>query len=120
MALNSRDERTSLISLGLPFGRVLPHRDGSITEEDFEQFLYLYRGLQAAEPTEPVDGLYQAVSGPPLAIIFAGVVPVEDVVYAEIIDVDEGLIFVGVSASDLDDYEPIPPAPAPVAYTGVS
>ena len=47
MAVDTRDRRMSLIALGLPSGRVLPHVSGSITSGNFEQLMYLYSGIQA-------------------------------------------------------------------------
>lgn len=53
MAIDTRDKRMSMIALAFPSGRVLPHRDGDITQEDFEQFLYLYRGVQSSDLPVP-------------------------------------------------------------------
>jgi hypothetical protein len=46
------------VSIGLPFGRVFPVPDGSITSADFEQESYLYRGIQSGEAVAaatPID-----------------------------------------------------------------
>lgn len=45
MPIDSRDKRASSLLVGLPFGRVFPVPDGTITEADFEQEAYLYRGI---------------------------------------------------------------------------
>ncbi|HXH12341.1 MAG TPA: hypothetical protein VNP04_21555 [Alphaproteobacteria bacterium] len=51
MAVDTRNERASILGVALPFGRVLPHRDGSVDAEDFEHLAYLYRGVPASPPT---------------------------------------------------------------------
>lgn len=45
MAIDSRDDRFSLLSLALPFGRVFPNPDGAIANEDKQHYAYLYRGI---------------------------------------------------------------------------
>ncbi len=53
MALDSRNARLSLVSLGVPFGRVLPHPDGAPLSDAGEraQLLGLYAGLALAVDT---------------------------------------------------------------------
>jgi hypothetical protein len=43
--IDTRDKRASCLMIGLPFGRVAPMPDGSITPADFEQESLLYRGV---------------------------------------------------------------------------
>lgn len=47
MAIDTRNKRASSLMIGLPFGRVWPLPDGTITEADFEHESYLYSGIQS-------------------------------------------------------------------------
>jgi hypothetical protein len=54
VAVDTRDKRASVLGMGLPMGRVLPVRDGSVDEEDFEHVAYSYRGIQASAVVAPL------------------------------------------------------------------
>lgn len=46
MAIDTRNKRFSMMSLSMPFlGRDLPVADGTITQEDRQQFLWGYAGI---------------------------------------------------------------------------
>lgn len=46
MAIDTRDKRMSVLSLGLPYARVLPNPDGSLSAvADREQLEFSYRGI---------------------------------------------------------------------------
>lgn len=55
MAVDSRQKRTSMISLGrrLPWFRrfTLPVPDGTIGDADKQQLVHMYSGIAAAEPS---------------------------------------------------------------------
>ena len=45
MAVDTRDKRMSIMSIGLPWRGVFPLADGSIGAGDRQIFLYLYSGI---------------------------------------------------------------------------
>jgi hypothetical protein len=47
MAVDTRDRRASVLLLAEPFGRVLPHPDGAVTQPDRQQLSLFYRGISA-------------------------------------------------------------------------
>jgi len=58
----SADTRRSSLMVNLPFGRVFPNPDGSITELDFEHMLMSYR-MQADAPPVPPISVEDPISG---------------------------------------------------------
>ena len=56
MAVDTRNRRMSMIGLALPVPRVFPDPDSAVdTAAERQQHIYLYAGIDAAEP--PVGGL---------------------------------------------------------------
>lgn len=49
MAVNTRDERASTIHVMLPFGRLLPNPNGSVSAADRVQTAYGYAGFVAVD-----------------------------------------------------------------------
>lgn len=60
--IDTRNERASMMCLGLPFGRVLPNPDGSLaTPEDRAQMNYLY-AFESSPPPPTFNPVWAARS----------------------------------------------------------
>ena len=63
MALSTRNKRASAILVGLPFGRVYPHPDASITSlADRQQMCLSYAGVEAQDSAPTITGMWANVA----------------------------------------------------------
>ena len=56
MAVDSRDKRMSMVTLGSPVPMLLPNPDGTIGDSDRAMFMYLYHGIALTAAVQVYGG----------------------------------------------------------------